>query len=182
VSDDGSVKNKAAVAASFPRAGQDVLSDLRDAVVRNSGAAVVVTYLVREVETFASSSIETTLRRTEVWVSRDGRWQAVATQGTLLPVMHWNVVTPDPKLLDEYTGRYEWSPGRVDTVTRAEGRLYSSFGGSSDRDELFATGEATFFAQNDFSFISFVRGAGGRITHYVYRRPAGQSVVARRLE
>jgi hypothetical protein len=182
VNDDGSVKNKAAVAASFPPTGQDVLSDVRDAVVRDVGAAVVVTYLVHEVETFASSSLESTLRRTEVWVSRDGHWQAVSTQGTFVPTMHWNVVTLEPKLLDEYAGRYEWSPGHVDTVTREDGRLYSSFAGESERDELFATGDATFFARDDFAFVSFVRGPGGRITHYVYRRPDGQSVLARRLE
>ena len=182
VNDDGTVKNKAAVAGSFPPIGQDVVSDVRDTVIRDCGASVVVTYLVHEVETFGNSSMESTLRRTEVWVLREGRWQALVTQGTVLPTMRWSVVTPDPKLLDEYSGRYEWSPGHVDTVTREGNHLYSRFTGDTDRDELFATNDSTFFAQGDFAFVSFVRGPGGRVTHYVYRRPDGQSVLARRME
>jgi len=182
VNDDGSVKGKAAVAASFPPVGQDVISDVRDAVVRDCGASVVVTYRADEVETFGSGSVESALRRTEVWVLREGRWQALTTQGTIVPTMRWSVVTLDPKLLEEYTGRYEWSPGNVDTVSREGGRLYSRFTGDSDKDELFATSDATFFARDDFAFVSFVRGPGGRITHYVYRRPDGQSILARRVE
>jgi Domain of unknown function (DUF4440)/Domain of unknown function (DUF3471) len=182
VNDDGTLKGKAAVAASFPPAGQDVVTDLQNIVVRECGTAVLVNYLAREVETFPGGTLESTVRRTELWVLREGRWQALSTQGTIVPTMRWNVVTLDPKLLDEYTGQYEWYPGKVDTVTREGSHLYSRLTGDSDKDELFAINDTTFFARDDSGFTIFVRGSEGRITHYVYRRSDGQSLSARRIK
>lgn len=182
MNDDGGLKGKAAVEASLPPAGQDVLTDIQDVVVRDCGGTAVVTYVVREVETFPNGSIDSKVRRTEVWVLRQDRWQALSVQSTIIPTMHWNAVTVDSKVLEDYVGQYELYPGRVDTITRDGGRLFSRMTGETERDELFAVNDTTFFARDDSAFGIFVRGPEGRVTHYVYRRWDGQSLSARKIK
>ena len=182
VDENGTLMSKVTSAAAFAPAGQDVISDLRDIVVREVGDAVLVTYKAHEVEAFPSGNIDSTIRRTELWVLREGRWQALSVQTNVVPIMRWNSVTLDPKVLDEYVGQYEWYPGMIDTVTREGSRLYSRWTGEADRDELFAINDTTFFARDDSPFINFVRGPAGQITHYVRRGWDGQPLSARRLK
>jgi hypothetical protein len=182
INDVGGLKGKAAVEASFPPARQDVLTDMQDVAVRDCGGVAVVTYVVREVETYPTGSLDSKVRRTEVWVLREGRWQALSVQSTIVPTMRWNAVTVDGKLLDEYVGQYELYPGKVDTVTREGGRLFSRLTGDAEKDELFAVNDTTFFSRGDSAFGIFVRGPDGRVTHYVYRRWDGQSLSARKIK
>jgi hypothetical protein len=53
-------------------------------------------------------------------------------------------------------------------------RLLEHFGGGGDAAEWLAESDTTFFvpgeaADGDSSRIIFVRDAGGRVTHYIYR-------------
>ena len=182
VDGSGTLLSKAASAAAFTPAGQDVFSDLKDIEAREFGTAVLVTYKAREVETYTSGPIESTIRRTELWVLRDDRWQALSVQSTVVPTMHWNAVTVNPKVLDGYIGQYEWYPGMVDIVTQEGSHLYSRWTGETDKNELFAINETTFFARDDSAFVIFVRGPEGRITHYVRRGWDGQSLSAQRIK
>ena len=183
VTDTGTLREKAAALAKLsPSAGQDVLTVSGDVLVRKCGTAVLVSYVAREVESFPSGPVGRDIRRTEAWMRRDGRWQMVSGQSTIVPQMHWSVVTVDPKLLDEYTGQYEWYPGKVDTVSREGNRLYSQLSDEDQKDELLAVNESTFFARDDPSFGMFVRGPQGRVTHYVLRFWDGQALSARKIK
>ena len=180
VNDAGSVLQISAMAKSVPRNYPDVVSNVQDLVIRQLGNGAVVSYSIQERETFPSGPVERTLRRTETWVHQDGRWQMLAGQATIVPLMHWPSVTLDSKLLDAYVGRYQQFPGRIDTVSREGNKLYAQWTGD-EKEELFALTTDTFFARDDASFMIFVRGPDNRVTHYVYRFWDGQGLTAIKL-
>jgi hypothetical protein len=103
-------------------------------------------------------------------------------QAAIVPQMRWKTVALDPKLLNDYVGRYQWYPGKIDTVTREGNRLYSQWSGEDQKDELFAINDTTFFVRDDSSFVIFVRGPEGRVVHYVLRSWDGQSLSAPRMK
>lgn len=182
VNDAGELLGHDAMLKSLSHLYPDVLSVVDDMVIRDLGADVVVSYISQEVETFPSGSVDRKIRRTETWTRIDGRWQMASGQATIIPYMHWQTVTVDTKLLDEYTGEYQWYPGKVDTVTREGSRLYSQWTSEPHKDELLAANENSFFARDDPSFVIFVRGPERRVTHYVLRAWDGQSLIAHKIK
>ena len=97
----------------------------------------------------------------------------------------------DPKLLDNYTGRYQVTPNPVLEITRDGDRLFAQAfvqlphnrpgdltGGPSF--ELFAEGEKNFFARVADNQITFETGPDGRATSLIVHR-AGRDMPAARL-
>ncbi|HEX3130192.1 MAG TPA: serine hydrolase [Thermoanaerobaculia bacterium] len=72
----------------------------------------------------------------------------------------------DPRIVDEYVGDYELVPGFVLTVSR-EGDQYWSQATGQPRVELFAESETEFFLRIVDAQLTFVRDAGGKVTHLV---------------
>ncbi|HWT11342.1 MAG TPA: serine hydrolase [Allosphingosinicella sp.] len=89
-------------------------------------------------------------------------------------------VAIDPRLYDEYVGRYEIAPGAVLTVTRDGPRLMAT-SGADPGAEIFPASETEFFLRVIDARISFVRGEGGRVTGLVLHQN-GQDVPARKVE
>lgn len=94
----------------------------------------------------------------------------------------------DPKLLDNYTGRYQVTPNLVFEITRDGDRLFAQgfaqlpHSRPGDwtglpRFELFAEGEKDFFARVADNRIVFETGAGGRATSLILHR-AGRGLPA----
>jgi hypothetical protein len=97
----------------------------------------------------------------------------------------------DPKLLDNYTGRYQVTPNPILEITRDGDRLFAQafvqlphnrpgdlIGGP--KFELFAEGEKTFFARVADHQITFETGPDGRATSLVLHN-AGRDRPAARL-
>jgi serine-type D-Ala-D-Ala carboxypeptidase/endopeptidase len=93
----------------------------------------------------------------------------------------------DPKLLGNYTGRYQVTPNLIFEITRDGDRLFAQ--GSAQvtsqaialpKFELFAEGEKSFFARVADNQISFETGPEGRATSLILRR-AGRDMPAPRL-
>jgi len=97
----------------------------------------------------------------------------------------------DPKLLDNYTGRYQVTPNLIFEITRDGDRLFAQ--GSAQipaqaagqpiilpKFELFAEGEKNFFARVADNQITFETGPDGRATGLILRR-AGRDMPAPRL-
>jgi CubicO group peptidase (beta-lactamase class C family) len=97
----------------------------------------------------------------------------------------------DPRLLDNYTGRYQVPPNLILEITREGDRLFAQafvqFPHNRPGDltgapkfELFAEGGKNFFARVSDSQITFETGPEGRATSLILHR-AGREMPAARL-
>ena len=93
----------------------------------------------------------------------------------------------NPKLLDNYTGRYQLTPNLIFEITRDSDRLYAQgFAQANGQSmvlpefELFAEGEKNFFARVSDSLIAFETGPEGRATSLILHK-AGRDMPAPRL-
>jgi serine-type D-Ala-D-Ala carboxypeptidase/endopeptidase len=98
------------------------------------------------------------------------------TQHTGIPI--------DPKLLDNYTGRYQLAPNRILEITRDGDRLFAqafaeAIGGP--RFEVFAESEKKFFVKVTGSQITFETGPEGRATSLIMHRAGREPMPAPRL-
>ena len=94
----------------------------------------------------------------------------------------------DPKLLDNYTGRYQLTPNLVLEITRDGDRLFgqglAQLNGQAivlPKFELFAEGEKNFFARVNDSQIVFETGPEGLATSLIRYRAGLEPMPAPRL-
>jgi CubicO group peptidase (beta-lactamase class C family) len=94
----------------------------------------------------------------------------------------------DPKLLDNYTGRYQLAPDRILEIIRDGDRLFAQ--GSAEANgqpvlgpkfEMFAESEKTFFVKATGSQITFETGPEGRATSLIMQRVGREPISATRL-
>ena len=69
----------------------------------------------------------------------------------------------DPKIFDDYVGRYEYGPGAVMIVTRDEGRVLAQLSGQP-QFEIFPASESKFFWKVVDAQVEFVRDDEGKVT------------------
>ena len=83
---DGTVENKAQAIADL-KSGDLKLqaASLDGAKVQVYGDTAIVTYSSNDKGTYKGKDISGTTRWTDVFVNHNGRWQVVASQGTMLP-------------------------------------------------------------------------------------------------
>jgi len=94
----------------------------------------------------------------------------------------------DPKLLDNYTGRYQLTANLIFEITRDGDRLFAQgfaqVTGQAivlPKFELFAEGENNFFAKVSDSQIAFETGPEGRATSLIMNRAGRELMPAARL-
>jgi CubicO group peptidase (beta-lactamase class C family) len=90
------------------------------------------------------------------------------------------VANVDPSLFDGYVGKYQLGPNFVVTMTREGDRLMSQATGQG-KFELFPESDTTFFAKVTELTVQFVRGADGKVTHFILHQ-GGREQVAKRIE
>jgi CubicO group peptidase (beta-lactamase class C family) len=90
----------------------------------------------------------------------------------------------DPKLLDNFTGRYQLAD-RIFEITRDGGRLFAQGFGPAGIGgpmfELFAESEKNFFVKETGSQFTFDTGSDGRASRLVMHRVGREPVLAPRL-
>ncbi len=87
----------------------------------------------------------------------------------------------DPKIYDEYIGRYEINHETIVTVTREGDKLMAQPSGDA-KFELFPESETVFFLKpNTDATATFVKDPNGKISHVVLTRD-GRKTEAKRLE
>ncbi|HYN08957.1 MAG TPA: serine hydrolase [Vicinamibacterales bacterium] len=89
-------------------------------------------------------------------------------------------VKVDPNLFDQYAGKYELRPGFVVTITR-EGTSLMAQGTGQPKFEILPESDTKFFAANVDLVITFVKGADGKVTHFVLTQ-GGRDQIAKRIE
>jgi ketosteroid isomerase-like protein len=83
---DGTVENKAQAIADLKSGDLKLQSaSLDGSKVQVYGDTAVVTYSSNDKGTYKGKDISGKTRWTDVFVNRNGRWQLVATHGTMLP-------------------------------------------------------------------------------------------------
>jgi len=90
----------------------------------------------------------------------------------------------DPRLLDNYTGRYQITPELIFEVTREGDRLFGQTlarAVAGPKFELFAESEKTFFAKVSNNQIAFETGPDGLATSLILRRAGRDMPAAARL-
>jgi CubicO group peptidase (beta-lactamase class C family) len=96
------------------------------------------------------------------------------------PIAH-RLARIDPKIYDEYVGRYRINYETILTVTREGDKLMAQPSGEA-RVELFPESETVFFLKpTTDATATFVKDPNGRISHVVLRRD-GRKTEAKRLE
>ena len=99
------------------------------------------------------------------------------------PPKHRTGIQMDPKLFDNYTGRYEL-PDRVIEITRDGDRLFMQAFAQAivgPKFEVLAESEKSFFIKASGSQITFEMGPEGRATSLTIHRAGREPVAAPRL-
>ena len=117
---------------------------------------------------------------TTVFARRDGRWQFVHAQGTLLPPERKSVEL-DPKTLDAFVGSYEFGPGAVATATK-EGNALMWKGGRRPKVRLMPLSDTRFFVEESGVEMTFRKGDKGQVTGVTLRIGTCQDSQAKRVE
>lgn len=117
---------------------------------------------------------------TTVFTRRDGRWQFVHFQSTLLPPARKSVEL-DPKSLDAFVGSYEFGPGAVATATK-EGDALMWKGGRRPKVRLIPLSDTRFFVEESGVEMNFRKGDKGQVTGVTLRIGTCQDSEAKRVE
>lgn len=121
------------------------------------------------------------LYSTSVFARRDGRWQIVHVQGTLM-LPERKTVKVDSKILASYVGRYENDAKESLTVTReGDSLLLAVRRAGIPKRTLAATSDTQFFDKLG-SEINFSKDEAGRVAHFTIRLLNGREAKWKKVE
>ena len=111
------------------------------------------------------------VRCTEVFKRAADVWQSVAFQETVIP---GEIIAAkiDPKIYDDYVGRYQLFTGNLYTVRRNGNKLMLNSRLSGEQ-ELIPENDHTFVVKGNQYRVIFVRDEKGQITHLRWREFPG---------
>ncbi len=104
---------------------------------------------------------------------------AIVFGETVAPPGSRVVAKVDPKIYDEYVGKYELSPTFALTVTREGDRLITRATGQG-KIEIFPESETAFFVKVIDAQVTFVK-EDGKVTHLILHQN-GRDMKAKRVE
>ena len=121
------------------------------------------------------------LYSTSVFAKRDGRWQIVHAQGTLM-LPERKTVKVDSKILASYVGKYENDAKESLTITSAGDALVLAVRRAGiPKRTLAATSDVQFFDKLGFE-INFSKDENGRVTHLTIRSQSGRESKWKKVE
>jgi hypothetical protein len=163
--------------------------DIKDVNVTIYGDTAVAHYRNEARLVLNGELVVKTFNATEVLAKRDGRWKSVMHTETVIP---GEIVAAkiNPKMLDDYVGKYRLTPTIVYSVRREGDKLLWE----SDRSELVPESETTFLKKNGaadvrinqdperlVSRMIFVRDDQGHVTHIRIREYPGVEYSATKI-
>lgn len=101
-------------------------------------------------------------------------WEKMASQDS------YSTAPVDPKVYDDYVGRYEYPGGAIMTVTRDGNRLFAQLSGQS-KFEIFPRSPNEFFWKVVDAQITFVKNEQGEVVRAIHRQ-GGQTFEAPKLK
>ncbi len=127
------------------------------------GDTAILSYDLNETETIFGQNMTARYHGTDTWMYRNGSWQIAAGQ----MLRYYEDPAPgkaNPGKYADFSGTYELAPGRTQTVSVRDGKLYAQ---RAERPEQELIPEA--------SDIFFIRSVEGR---HLFRRADGGEVEA----
>jgi ketosteroid isomerase-like protein len=118
-------------------------------------------------------------RYTRTYIKRQGRWQLLAEHLQTIPSER-NVSKVDPKIFDDYVGRYDSPIFAFSVIKEGEHLVAVPDEKERPRAELFPESESEFFLRGRDAQIIFVRDRRGQVTHALLRIN-GADIRARRI-
>jgi hypothetical protein len=177
----GEVQTAAQILAEVhPTVGYKMVVEHDSPKVTSFGQTAVAVYHQSEKEIYGEQSLTSRVMVMDTYVKKDGNWVLVAHAELPEPVKRQPVMV-NPAVFARYTGQYEYSPGFVDTITVAGGKLMAQETGDDKASELQPLNETTFFVDGDEGLVIFEKGASGKVSHYVYRTK-GQELIAKKIK
>jgi len=137
-------------------------------------------FFVKEFDAQLTFVVDANGRATSLVLHQNGDHPAKRLEGEPPPVKEHKEVAVDPKIFDEYVGRYQLAPNFVLTITREGDRLYSQATGQQ-RFEIFAEGAHDFFFKVVDAQLTFVTDAAGHATSLTLHQN-GRDVPGKRVE
>jgi len=136
---------------------------------RINGDAAVLSWRALEEENVLGQKLTPTYLVTDTYFRRNGHWQLVATQITVMPSER-KVVAVKPEVYQSLAGQYELSPGVVYTITVEAGKLMAQRTGR-EKQEWVPADVNTYFTRGTIRGEKyFVRDESGRVTEMLDRR------------
>jgi D-alanyl-D-alanine-carboxypeptidase/D-alanyl-D-alanine-endopeptidase len=96
------------------------------------------------------------------------------------PVKEHTEINVDPKLFDNYTGKFELAPNMIMAITRDDNHLFLQLTGQ-DKFPLFPEGERKFFLKVVDAQVAFDTVAQGKATQLTLHQN-GRDMVAKRID
>lgn len=177
----GAVTGVQQVADVHPTVGyKRVLDDDRPKVTIFGRTAVAV-YRETVKRIYGDQSLTRGSTAVDTFVKKDGAWLLIA-HAQMPDLLKRQPVKVDPASFPQYVGQYEWSPGYVDTITVAGGKLMAQLTDDDKPYELKPLNETTFFVDgdDDEGLIVFEKGASGSVARYAYRTSGGD-IIAKKI-
>lgn len=165
-SEDGSVQAKAELVKSIVPLPKGFSGGIKveEFQMRDAAGAVVTHYINDEWEDVFGQHLHTKYVNTDTWAPRDGKWQIVATQATVVP-RDEDPVPVEPKAMAAVVGNYSFDPAgkRVYKVFIRDGKL---FGGKDEASatELIPLSPLVYFQAGSIHTMIFVADAQGTVT------------------
>jgi hypothetical protein len=180
IQDDGVVLTKSGViagkkAATYP----DASAWVGHPSVRFIGETALVGGESMETERFPGGPVFTNFRITILYAKERGEWLAQASQVTVLQKNYAKAMTHPPTVLAPFTGRYNWAPGMIDTISISGSHLVSNLGGAID--PLIFVNPNTTTQSDDLGIETFYSDTTGKVAGYIYKRCDGQTIRAPKL-
>jgi Domain of unknown function (DUF4440) len=178
----GAVAGAKQVASVHPTVGYKTVVGDDNPKVTIFGQTAVAVYRQTVKRIYGDQSLTRGSTAVDTFVKKDGAWLLIA-HAQMPDLLKRQPVKVNPAVLPQYVGQYEWSPGYVDTITLAGGKLMTQLTDEDKPYELKALNETTFFVDgdDDEGLIVFEKGASGSVSRYVYRTSGGD-IAAKKLK
>ena len=136
---------------------------------RINGDAAVLSWRALEEENVLGHKLTPTYLVTDTYFRRNGHWQLVATQITVMPSER-KVVAVKPEVYQSLAGQYELAPEVVYTITVEAGKLMAQRTGR-EKQEWVPADVNTYFTKGTIRGEKyFVRDESGQVTEMLDRR------------
>ena len=106
-------------------------------------------------------------RGTTIFAKKNGQWQIVQVQSTIIP-QERKPVKLDPKVLDQYVGKYEQSAGVFTLITKQGDTLFAK-GMNRPQVMLVAMSDTVFQVKDNIGVFTFYKDENKKVTHYILR-------------
>ena len=148
--------------------------------VTRAGDFALVYYRKVEHSEMGSRTLTFPFQVLDSFIWREGQWLLLAHTQTHKTNDAPPIVV-DSITLQQYVGRYEWSPGLENIVTRRGSTLYIRASGEKEATLVRAATPESFYIPGEPLLLVFVRDGHGKVTSSLLHWPDGTVTQGRRL-